>query len=793
MNTVLKIFLSMSFSGSLLILILLWGKRFWEDKISRQWQYYIWLVVVLRLLIPFGPETNLMGKTYEAADRMITQAVSAPLQQSILHGPEDIPVPAVHLEQNNENVMDPTEDLATAHPLQDIRTLLINHVWLIWLVLALGLLIRKITIYQSFLQYIRAGRTPVSDMEILDRLSVTAKQAGIQRPIELCVHPLVSSPLLIGFFHPCIVLPSTDLPEKDFPYIILHELTHYRRRDLLYKWLVQVTVCLHWFNPLVYFMNREITRACEFSCDEAVLAKTGGGNAQAYGKTLLNAMAAVGKYRENFGAVTLSENKQLLKERLNAIMKFKKLSRFVKVLTIILTLCMIFGASFLGTYTIGNASAVPGSISPDTTGRPSLSLDISSAAVNVLAAADNKISAEYNHDIYMVDIQEQDNEWNVSISCKTQTNTNDETIQLYIPDVDYGDVNLSADSGHLICGLIKTGNIVGSFHMASVFLTLQEGFEGSVDVTANSGYFQLISQDNFKNTTVTITDNGHGGEIYRPRNFEENGNISTFTDGTGKNVIQVTKKGFGMMGIYGSDIFDTWNIPKEWKYLWQNQGQETSWEDDERQNNFSLEIEQYYEAGSLPLFEIAFAQLDEEAQEKWLDKIYADGQTAFWGAAIGVLDEDCAFIRRYAQKVYEEDNIAYFSILATRMSEDTLEIWLDRAQKDEKWNFQSVLFSGLGREDEFDKLEEKQEKEWEKEQAAEYQAAGVTMDGKNYYYQGQLVRLFLDIRSNKSFYTLDMNPKGTINIKMIRSEENEITGVAYMTEAEVTELLGDME
>ena len=67
------------------------------------------------------------------------------------------------------------------------------------------------------------------------------------------------------------------------------------------------------------------------------------------------------------------------------------------------------------------------------------------------------------------------------------------------------------------------------------------------------------------------------------------------------------------------------------------------------------------------------------------------------------------------------------------------------------------------------------------------------MDGKNYYYQGQLVRLFLDIRSNKSFYTLDMNPKGTINIKMIRSEENEITGVAYMTEAEVTELLGDME
>ena len=64
MNMVLKIFLSMSFSGGLLILILLLGRCFLKDKISRQWQYYIWLVVVLRLLLPFGPETNLMGKAY---------------------------------------------------------------------------------------------------------------------------------------------------------------------------------------------------------------------------------------------------------------------------------------------------------------------------------------------------------------------------------------------------------------------------------------------------------------------------------------------------------------------------------------------------------------------------------------------------------------------------------------------------------------------------------------------------------------------------------------------------------
>ena len=103
--------------------------------------------------------------------------------------------------------------------------------------------------------------------------------------------------------------------------------------------------------------------------------------------------------------------------------------------------------------------------------------------------------------------------------------------------------------------------------------------------------------------------------------------------------------------------------------------------------------------------------------------------------------------------------------------------------------FQSILFDKLNRGEEFDELKEK----WAEAQTAEYQAVGVTMDGKDYYYQGQLVNIFLDIRPNKSFYTLNMNPKGTVNIKIVRDVENKITGVSYMTETEVIELLGNMD
>ena len=365
MSVALKTFLSMSFSGSLLILMLLVGKRFLKDKISRQWQYYIWLIVVLRLLLPFGPEVSLLGKTYQAVDQAITQA--APLsQQPLLNAPGGTLSPVAGLEQDNDNPNIPAEDLATAHPLQDGVSLLINHIGLIWLVVALGMLIRKITIYQGFIRYIHAGLTPVSEVEMLDRLSVVAEKAGVKKPIELCINPLVSSPLLIGFFHPSIVLPSVDITDKDFQYIVLHELTHYKRRDMFYKWLVQVTVCLHWFNPLVHLMSREMTKACEFSCDEAVLTKMGQENAQGYGKSLLDAMAAVGKYKENLGAVTLSENKQLLKERLAAIMNFKRPSKAIRLLTGVLTLCIIFGAAFVGVYSAAAATDINPPTPPQT-------------------------------------------------------------------------------------------------------------------------------------------------------------------------------------------------------------------------------------------------------------------------------------------------------------------------------------------------------------------------------------------------------------------------------------------
>lgn len=354
MSVLMKIVFSLSLSGSLLILILLLCKPLFRNRFSRQWQYYIWLVVIARLMIPAAPEVSIVGTFFSGMNRL-EQAGQTVLQQTAdsgtAHGSAQAPMQKEDIvlqyqESGQNGSRAPVREISIG----DMKEKLLQDLWIPWLMIALLLLLRRITLYQSFVKYIRAGHAEVSDTVLLDRLAQIAERVGVRRPVELYVNRQVPSPLLTGFFRPCIVLPAADLPEEDFTYTVQHELIHYKRKDMFYKWLVQLTVCLHWFNPLVWLMGREINRACEFSCDEAVIRSLGEEGRRAYGDTLFRAMAAGGGGRDLPVSVTLNESVGLLKERLGAIMNFRKGSKLVTTVSIVSAVAMMMGATVMGAY-----------------------------------------------------------------------------------------------------------------------------------------------------------------------------------------------------------------------------------------------------------------------------------------------------------------------------------------------------------------------------------------------------------------------------------------------------------
>ena len=333
MNEFIKILLSLSVSGALLLLLILGLKPLYKNKFSKRWQYYIWIVVALRLLLPFTPDTTIIGSLFEKFD---TTAITNEIPTN-----PNVPVPADTGNSKAEPIQT-NREITTAAMREPFNKYVC--LFFIWSALALVLFVRKITVYQGFIQYIKAGNKEVSDIKILNLLSDCEEKLNIKTRVELSCNPLIASPMLIGFFRPRIILPVGELEDKELSYIFVHELIHYKQRDMFYKWLIQIVVCVHWFNPFVYLLEKEVNKSCELSCDEKVISILNEKAKREYGDTLISFLKSNNLYKSSLASVTLTEGAEQLKERLGAIMKFRKKSKAIIAITAIFTaaVCVCF-------------------------------------------------------------------------------------------------------------------------------------------------------------------------------------------------------------------------------------------------------------------------------------------------------------------------------------------------------------------------------------------------------------------------------------------------------------------
>ncbi len=354
MNEFMKILLSLSVSGALLLLLILGLKPLYKNKFSKRWQYYIWIVVALRFLLPFTPDTTIVGSLFEKFD---TAAITNEIPTS-----PNVPVPA----DTGNSKAEPTQtnrEITTAAMREPFNKYVC--LFFIWSALALVLFVRKVTVYQGFIQYIKAGNKEVSDIKILNLLSDCEEKLNIKTRVELSCNPLIASPMLIGFFRPRIILPVGELEDKELSYIFVHELTHSKQRDMFYKWLIQIIVCVHWFNPFVYLLEKEVNKSCELSCDEKVLSVLDDKAKREYGDTLISFLKSSNLYKSSLASVTLTEGAEQLKERLGAIMKFRKKSKVVIAITAIFTVAVCVCFFVTGAYAAPSANSKEKNLMPD--------------------------------------------------------------------------------------------------------------------------------------------------------------------------------------------------------------------------------------------------------------------------------------------------------------------------------------------------------------------------------------------------------------------------------------------
>ena len=328
--------LRLSLFGSLLALALFALKPLLRGRVSRTVQYYLWLLVLLRLCIPAGLTLTLP----EAP--VVPVPAPAPAVTQTVQPVQTAPAPVTPSPAPVETPQAAPTPNPTSEPFPWAAVL--TGVWAVGFALCAG---RCLLGYAWLSGRIRQTATAPAP----EALALLAELDPSGR-VRLVESAAVDTPLLLGLFTPVIVLPPQVRDPDRLRDILTHELTHARRHDLLYKWFAALTVSAHWFNPLMILVRREISRACELACDEAVIKTLDAPARQHYGETLLSLAA----YHPPSLALPMCGEKRNLKERLVCIVKFEKKGPVAIILTAALVL------------TLGACSLVSGAQAADAPG-----------------------------------------------------------------------------------------------------------------------------------------------------------------------------------------------------------------------------------------------------------------------------------------------------------------------------------------------------------------------------------------------------------------------------------------
>ena len=158
------------------------------------------------------------------------------------------------------------------------------------------------------------------------------REFGIKRRVRIVPVSGRKRNLTMGVIRPVIFLQETGRPDE-LEHILRHEFTHIARGDTLIKMLMQFVCCLHWFNPLVYWMSRRLERACEKSCDERVVRDMPEGEREDYARLMIQSMKQSGKKsrRKVLFVSFFASNDKFAEERVKAIMKNGKRRLWEKV------------------------------------------------------------------------------------------------------------------------------------------------------------------------------------------------------------------------------------------------------------------------------------------------------------------------------------------------------------------------------------------------------------------------------------------------------------------------------
>jgi beta-lactamase regulating signal transducer with metallopeptidase domain len=360
MNGFFSTFLWLTVSGSVLVMLMMIIRRVFNNRLPKTWIYYLWIIVLIRFLVPVSTPWDLSAMSILPLPNRVSFSIfqgqhgEPVISDSEYYGHDIKDVPeATGIFQIDDlpHRQFPQYDLPLRKSV--VSENILNILGVIWLIGTIMMLFYTFIGYFMFRRSLRKTCREVRQPELLRLYKEAGEALNIKKLPALYESSSINAPLQVGFLSPFLLLPERLIVQQnqDLRYFLMHELVHYRRCDVLYKWIIQFCICLYWFNPFVYIMKRELNILCELSCDTSVLRKLESKEREDYGDVLLKAIEIefITKQLPSFG-VAWGNEKKILKDRFKNIMDFKKHRKSLWLLMVALML-------FLGVFSVAAGPA----------------------------------------------------------------------------------------------------------------------------------------------------------------------------------------------------------------------------------------------------------------------------------------------------------------------------------------------------------------------------------------------------------------------------------------------------
>ena len=295
-------------SSLIIVFVLLIGKMF-ENKISACLKYALWLLVVIKLLLPlpgFESQFHILNFVESYAEA-ISDRLESMADENLLYEESVTADSNINQEANHSAAHNPGPDFyavtAENQELQAVDEETVdnqnNNIKVLPLVVKtvyfIGVMVCLTAIFISNLRFYKAFK---GKRKYISTFNGKIKVYKIDDYYGACLY---------GGFSPVIIVgDNTNLSMEQRDMILLHEYVHYAHGDHIWSMIRNLCVALYWYNPLVWMAANVSRKDSELACDEGTIRRMEETKRITYGQTLLDVVANSIKKNNIMSAVFLN-------------------------------------------------------------------------------------------------------------------------------------------------------------------------------------------------------------------------------------------------------------------------------------------------------------------------------------------------------------------------------------------------------------------------------------------------------------------------------------------------------